>query len=328
MPNNVNVLILTAGTYSIDYSYDEYIIDASGGNVTVNIQAIQADGSPLDIYRRDSSSNTATLIPDPSNTINGLSSLNVTPGYAAFFVSSGTDWSIRFPPNFNAIGITGATGATGPTGATGSTGITGATGNTGPTGQTGATGSTGPTGATGITGITGPTGATGPAGAWSTLVTSSLSSAATSLTVNVPSSTRYLEVAVRATGVSTAITPIIQFNSDNGSNYLYWVLSGSVVTLIPTALYSSTTSNVTSIQMTATTMTNFSFSLNIRNISGAPKVVTFTGMTDALSGGTPVYCSGGGSWSSNSQITSITLGSTGGTVNFGAGTEMEVWGSN
>ncbi|AYV86192.1 MAG: hypothetical protein Solumvirus1_67 [Solumvirus sp.] len=322
MPNDIVVLVLTAGTYSIDYSYDEYIIDASGGNVTMNIQPIQADGSPFDIYRRDTSGNSVTINPDPSNTINGLSSLNVTPGYAAFFVSSGTDWSLRFPPNFNAVGITGATGTTGPTGVTGATGPTGLTGATGPTGITG------PTGATGITGITGPTGATGPAGAWSTLVTSSLSSAATSLTVNVPSSTRYLEVAVRATGVSTAITPIIQFNSDNGSNYLYWVLSGSVVTLIPTALYSSTTSNVTSIQMTATTMTNFSFSLNIRNISGAPKVVTFTGMTDALSGGTPVYCSGGGSWSSNSQITSITLGSTGGTVNFGAGTEMEVWGSN
>ena len=62
------------------------------------------------------------------------------------------------------VGPKGATGATGPIGATGATGPQGPEGPKGATGPIGATGPEGPQGATGPIGATGPKGATGPAG--------------------------------------------------------------------------------------------------------------------------------------------------------------------
>lgn len=74
---------------TLDNSYDTFLIDASGGNITFTLSNILNDGENYWIKRVDSSSNTVTIVGyDVSQTIEGQTSLNLTPGARTIVISS------------------------------------------------------------------------------------------------------------------------------------------------------------------------------------------------------------------------------------------------
>lgn len=76
---------------------EDVLVDASGGNVTVNLPAASGlSGQSIWVSKRDSSVNTVTIDGNGSETINGNLTLVISSQYDAFeLMSDGTNWYIR-----------------------------------------------------------------------------------------------------------------------------------------------------------------------------------------------------------------------------------------
>lgn len=74
---------------TLDNNYDTFLIDASSGNITFTLSDILNDGENYWIKRVDSSSNTVNIVGyDVNQTIEGQTSLNLTPGARTIIISS------------------------------------------------------------------------------------------------------------------------------------------------------------------------------------------------------------------------------------------------
>ena len=76
---------------TIDLGYDTFLVDATGGNITVTIPTSPGDGSNFMISRIDSSSNTVTVVPTSAD-INGSSSVSLGVNENAKLGASNGDW--------------------------------------------------------------------------------------------------------------------------------------------------------------------------------------------------------------------------------------------
>lgn len=167
----------TAITWATGNKYLQVELDATGGNIFVNMGSSQLLSVPYALYAANNLAGPTGAMGEPGTT--GPRGPTGADGFGA----TGDTGVQGMPGATGATGVTGPTGAgvqgvmgiTGAPGVAGSTGIQGAPGVAGPTGAdgvTGATGSIGPIGITGATGtglqgnpgITGPTGLTGSAG--------------------------------------------------------------------------------------------------------------------------------------------------------------------
>lgn len=84
---------LVTSSLTIDPNYDTFLIDASGGNVTVIMNDILGDGHNFVFKRIDTSGNTVTLQGyDSSQTIDGSVSINLSPAQTFMIISFGSVW--------------------------------------------------------------------------------------------------------------------------------------------------------------------------------------------------------------------------------------------
>jgi hypothetical protein len=77
---------------SPNQGFDHFYIDATSNNITVTLQNILADGIYYTIIRQDNSSNTVTLQPKNSQTINNSSSISLEPNKMTKVVSYGSNY--------------------------------------------------------------------------------------------------------------------------------------------------------------------------------------------------------------------------------------------
>ena len=74
--------------------YNFFVIDASGGSITISMETIVGDGMNFYCQRIDSSTNTVTFTPKPGQTVNGGSSYSLPIGTRVFCVSSNSNFLI------------------------------------------------------------------------------------------------------------------------------------------------------------------------------------------------------------------------------------------
>ena len=207
-------------------------------------------------------------------------------------------------------GPTGASGVTGPTGASGVMGATGPTGASGVTGPTGASGVTGATGATGASGVIGPTGASGPVGAtgpasapttWANYPATATINAAgydisnavnlytanstTALTIQAPTSYRYVTSNVAGTTVDLTATSnlgattfrltagpsnTITFPAlSSGTSGAWWTFSNAYTATQTLTLTGTTTGLTTPYSLSSnTSLTVYSDGSSYRTVTG------------------------------------------------------------
>lgn len=71
---------LINSSQTLDFGYDTFLVDASGGNITLTIPSAAGDGPNFIVSRIDNSTNTVTIISIDSGsgiTINGSSSVTI-----------------------------------------------------------------------------------------------------------------------------------------------------------------------------------------------------------------------------------------------------------
>lgn len=116
MAQFLDIEVIT-GDATINYGDGLNIIDASGGNITITLPDTKdKESSGFFIKRRDTSSNTVTIVGTSSQTIDGKSSFSLDPNYSIEIYVVGSNWNVI---SSHILGATGATGVTGATGATG-----------------------------------------------------------------------------------------------------------------------------------------------------------------------------------------------------------------
>lgn len=76
---------------TIDLGYDTFLVDATGGNITVTVPESPGDGFNFMIARIDSSSNTVTIVPTSAD-INGASSVTLGVNENAKLGAYNGDW--------------------------------------------------------------------------------------------------------------------------------------------------------------------------------------------------------------------------------------------
>ncbi|MCA9345935.1 hypothetical protein KC960_00415, partial [Candidatus Saccharibacteria bacterium] len=143
-----------------------------------------------------------------------------------------------------------------------------------------------------------------------------ITSANTTITVNLAESTEYLHCRVNATGRSANAFPIIRFNGDSGGASYGWNTYG----ITGTTVIDSQDSSDSEIQLSGTATSNIPFSANlyISNTVGVNAGVDWT-MAGIEPIGTQVNrFSGAGVWGNTSAITSVTF-TLSGTATFNSG---------
>ena len=90
---NSNITEITTST-TLDTGFDVYLVDASGGSITVTLPAIVADGMQYKLHRSDDTANTVTIVPTGGDTIEGTSSAVLQQNTPFEIHSSGNDWGI------------------------------------------------------------------------------------------------------------------------------------------------------------------------------------------------------------------------------------------
>lgn len=80
---------------SIDENFENYLIDATSGNITLTLPDIYTEGIDFTFKREDSTGNTVTLQPySVSNTIEGTTSLLLAVSECVRLVSYDTNWNV------------------------------------------------------------------------------------------------------------------------------------------------------------------------------------------------------------------------------------------
>jgi len=89
---NLSTILITSNS-TLDDQYGVYVIDATSQNLTLTLTDITSyDGTYLIVKRIDSSANTVTIQGTSSQTINGSSTLVLTPNSRQSLVSLGNAW--------------------------------------------------------------------------------------------------------------------------------------------------------------------------------------------------------------------------------------------
>lgn len=160
---------------------------------------------------------------------------------------------------------------------------------------------------------------------WEELGRSTLTSAASSMTVSSLTSRKYLQVIVFWYGSGGTANAKIQFNSDTAANYAirYSQNGAADSTAVSTAnAY---------IDMAGALTTPQYCSGNIINVAGQEKMFWLTGLAQSTAGaGTaPIRRYATGKWANATDaISSITVANAGGTGSFGVGSYLIVLGHN
>ena len=86
-------ITLVSSDTNMDMGYNCYLVDASGGNTTLTLPSILGDGQNFIVRRIDTNgSNTLTLNTSDSDTIDGLSSVQIGVGQDINVASCNSNW--------------------------------------------------------------------------------------------------------------------------------------------------------------------------------------------------------------------------------------------
>lgn len=166
MEESVKYLV-DVSDYIISTDDEAYLLVFTGfGAVSVTIpQAVVEFADGFKFSAMNQGPGRVTFTPDRS-TVNDDTTLVLTKGQTASFVSDGNDWDATVTANGTSQGqgATGSQGVAGPAGADGAMGPQGPAGIDGAPGAVGPQGPPGPAGADGAPGPKGDTGADGPPG--------------------------------------------------------------------------------------------------------------------------------------------------------------------
>ena len=88
-----NMYVFNAtGNTTLDFGYNAYLVNASGGNLTLTLPIETGDGPNFAISRIDNTGNTVTINPQASHTVNGASTVTLGPQDSSVLVLYGGDW--------------------------------------------------------------------------------------------------------------------------------------------------------------------------------------------------------------------------------------------
>ncbi len=91
-----NIGDVTTSPVTLDLNDDVVLVDATIGNITINLPTAASAKAKVYIVKKINSSNTVTIDPDGSETIDGASTASLTSqNTSREFYSDGTEWWIR-----------------------------------------------------------------------------------------------------------------------------------------------------------------------------------------------------------------------------------------
>jgi|LakMenEpi03Aug12_release.lakeMendotaPanAssembly.Ray.scaffolds.fasta_scaffold265264_2 hypothetical protein len=94
----------TTSSITLDTSFDTYIINASGGNITIILPSIVADGMVFNLVRTDQSGNIVTINTSSSQLINGVSSITINSSSEMCVRSISSEWRATFGGGVGRVG--------------------------------------------------------------------------------------------------------------------------------------------------------------------------------------------------------------------------------